>query len=330
MKCTKPDIGKLITRYEFDLVSDDERRIFAGHLLECDACLEDLYSMSQVVGTMKENAEQFIAALKRSIEESERKRQKQSILHRLQEIASDAVHDIASFGASLVLEHRAAFVMAVAIMAIICSIVIWRSNFLKPQPPQLAQHPAETVDSARLKEPADSMRNRQLQPSPLLSYDTARRTYPPSSTFADLSAYAVIEHSDYAYPASRREESELTQRLFDTGMSYYQKKDYRMAVEYLDQVVEGNSSNAEAQFYLGISYLLLTDLDRGIEHLRHPSVLSDRELPEKAHWYLGNAYLRKNDGVSALREFQLAMQLRGECRTKAEELVREIRRRESK
>lgn len=43
----------LLARYEFGTLSDDERRAFELHLLECDACFAELERGSAVVAEMK-------------------------------------------------------------------------------------------------------------------------------------------------------------------------------------------------------------------------------------------------------------------------------------
>jgi len=329
MKCTNPDIGRLITRYEFEMLSDDEKRIFEAHLLECDYCFEDLYSMSQVLETMKKEPEVFIGILEESIKQFEGV----TLLGRLREKAINVIYSITSFVFSQLREHRAvAFGAAVSVVVLICSIIILRVPFFKQQPSQeLARHPIGIVDSSKLARLADSIQ--QLKPFPMGSIDTTRPpACPPPSAVASLASLAVIEHVHYAAPLSERvwEERTEMEKLFDRGTKYYEQKNYPQAIAALSEVVNRDSNNAEAQFYLGISYLLMKDIDRGIEHLQHPAVLRDSALKEKAHWYLGNAYLKKNDGLCALHEFETIVKLKGEYQGRAKERVGEIKKRMKK
>ena len=63
MHCTNPKMRKLMGRYEFGLLSSEEQREFEAHLLECEACFEELYSMTPVVQRMKENPDLFLREL---------------------------------------------------------------------------------------------------------------------------------------------------------------------------------------------------------------------------------------------------------------------------
>lgn len=65
MKCIDPNIGNLISLYEFNQLSDEERRKFETHLLECDYCFQNLYSLSPVIEKIKEDPEPFLAVLQK-------------------------------------------------------------------------------------------------------------------------------------------------------------------------------------------------------------------------------------------------------------------------
>jgi len=73
--CTNPELGNLIALYEFEKLSQEDRDLFEEHLLECDACYQDLYEFSPAVETIKEN----IKAFRRAVA------QERSILQRLSE-----------------------------------------------------------------------------------------------------------------------------------------------------------------------------------------------------------------------------------------------------
>ena len=63
MKCTDKKIGKLIFLYEFDKLNQGQRKAFEAHLLECDYCFQNLYTLSPVVKKMRENPQAFLPAL---------------------------------------------------------------------------------------------------------------------------------------------------------------------------------------------------------------------------------------------------------------------------
>jgi len=63
-KCTNPEIGRLLARYEFGKVTKEEKIRFEKHLLECEACYEDYYSFLPVTETIKNNIKDFQKAVK--------------------------------------------------------------------------------------------------------------------------------------------------------------------------------------------------------------------------------------------------------------------------
>ena len=53
MPCTDPETGQLIGSYELDLLSEDERKRFEAHVVQCDHCFQDLYRTAPVISIMK-------------------------------------------------------------------------------------------------------------------------------------------------------------------------------------------------------------------------------------------------------------------------------------
>ncbi|MFC2163604.1 zf-HC2 domain-containing protein [Acidobacteriota bacterium] len=54
MTCTDKDIGKLIGGFELGLLSDEEKRLFENHLLNCEYCFQDLYRTAPLIAMMRE------------------------------------------------------------------------------------------------------------------------------------------------------------------------------------------------------------------------------------------------------------------------------------
>ena len=63
-KCIDPSIGQMIGRYEFDLLTPEEKEIFEAHFIECDACFQDLHSFLPVVNTIKKHRKEFQKSVK--------------------------------------------------------------------------------------------------------------------------------------------------------------------------------------------------------------------------------------------------------------------------
>ncbi|MBC8184541.1 hypothetical protein H8E88_25885 [candidate division KSB1 bacterium] len=58
-KCIDFEKGRLIGRYEFNLLTPGEKEEFEEHILKCDFCFRELYEFSPAVKLMKENLKQF-------------------------------------------------------------------------------------------------------------------------------------------------------------------------------------------------------------------------------------------------------------------------------
>jgi len=58
-KCTNPAVGRLLARYEFGKVTEQEKKAFEQHLLECEACYEELYSFAPLREIIKNNIKEF-------------------------------------------------------------------------------------------------------------------------------------------------------------------------------------------------------------------------------------------------------------------------------
>ncbi len=54
MSCTDQDIGKLIGAYELGLLSEEEKRQFENHLLECEHCFQSLHETAQIANLIRE------------------------------------------------------------------------------------------------------------------------------------------------------------------------------------------------------------------------------------------------------------------------------------
>ena len=57
MNCEDVKKGKIVEKYVADELSEEEQELFEEHYFVCPKCLEELYTMQQVVGSVKEMAE---------------------------------------------------------------------------------------------------------------------------------------------------------------------------------------------------------------------------------------------------------------------------------
>jgi len=131
----------------------------------------------------------------------------------------------------------------------------------------------------------------------------------------------------YYQPIESRGEVSLSEaeRLFQQGMAFYQQGDYRSAINKLLLVIKQQPDNVNANFYLGLCYLLIKKPDRAIFHLQKVIELNAKFLYEKCYWYLGNAYLLKNDRKKALEMFDKVVAMEGDYEWEAREMIDDIK-----
>ncbi len=139
------------------------------------------------------------------------------------------------------------------------------------------------------------------------------------------SVFAKIEPVHFVPLVIRGPEQRTeSERLFDEGMKFYSGKKYAEAIQRLQTAADKNPKSVDAQFYLGLCYLLTDSTDKAIEHFRQAVALGGNSVLEKSHWYLGNAYLLKEDGAKALEEFEKVVKLEGDYEWQARERITEI------
>jgi tetratricopeptide (TPR) repeat protein len=137
---------------------------------------------------------------------------------------------------------------------------------------------------------------------------------------------ARIEPLYYQSIESRGEESlSESERLFQQGMAFYQQGDYGSAINKLLLVIKKQPEDMNANFYVGLCYLLTKKTDRAIFHLQRIIELNGEFLYEKCYWYLGNAYLMKEDGKKALEMFEKVVAMEGDFEWEAREMIVDIK-----
>ena len=264
MACTNPDIGKLISRYEFDLLNDAEKRQFELHLKECKDCFEELYSMTPAVKAMRDNPELYLARLK----------VRESFYVRLKTLWDNAVE---ALGGAFRIQPQ---LIRVAVPAVATAAV------------------AVLAVTIFLGRPGEYAR------------------------------LAVIE-KDFYRPIELRTgiDYDKYEICFHEGMVAYAEGDYSQAIKALSESVQLNPKYAKGRFYLGLCYLYEEKIDEAVQQLNQTIAIAEEEsLLEKAHWYLGNAYLKKEDGGKALEEFRKVREFQGRYQTDVVTMIERIER----
>jgi|GEM_PF-2559895 len=144
----------------------------------------------------------------------------------------------------------------------------------------------------------------------------------PEAKYATLARIEPL----YYQPIESRGEASLseTEKLFQQGMAFYQQGNYQCAINKLLLVSKSQPDEVNANFYVGLCYLLTKKADRAILHLQKVIELNGEFLFEKCYWYLGNAYLLKEDGKKALEMFEKVVAMEGDFEWEARGMIEKI------
>lgn len=260
MECIKPEIGNLITLYEFNELSDKQKQEFEEHLLECDYCFQSLYSLAPVVEKMREKPGLFLA----------RFRQRDSVWEKLKKMFLEFTRETIEFFLSIPAIVKILF-------PVVAAAVVLLLVFLQ--------------------------------------------------TSDNLSDLARVEPVPY-HPLKIRGEI-LTgdvNQLFEDGMQAYTQGNYSEAIKKLELAIHQDSNDVKLHFYSGLCYLLLDKVDPAIKHLQRTIDSGDNIFQEKAYWYLGNAWLLKQNAKSALTKFEKVTELEGDYEWRAREMIEKIKK----
>jgi tetratricopeptide (TPR) repeat protein len=99
--------------------------------------------------------------------------------------------------------------------------------------------------------------------------------------------------------------SQNPNKIFKVGEEFYEKKDYKAAIEEFTQVINLKADHDEAYYYRGLSHLALNDLDKAVDDLKKATAYKDKE--GAYHLSLGKVYFLKGDYQNALTSFTNAI-----------------------
>lgn len=151
---------------------------------------------------------------------------------------------------------------------------------------------------------------------------------PPDSEVADNRAATwqniEVPRAPYVAPTERAVLRGSTTRAFDLAMMAYQQNDLAKAIDRLEVLSESETPDtAEANFYLGVSLLLVGRNQAAIAPLRKALQSTTGARQESCQYYLALAYLKNNQPQQALAEIETLIGMNGEHRFAAEQLKKQ-------
>ncbi len=271
MKCTNPEMNVLVSMYQCNLLSEEEKVKAEAHILACPACFKEFYQFNSVVEALEAKPEEFIAELAAG----------ETVFERAFGLIKNQVDSLKNI-----------------IDSIFSALINW------------------------WKRPAIKI----LAPVSVIAILAIIFLLPSENQYSDL---AVMKKAPYeALKFKGQVDLTSEQKLFIDAMKFYERNAYKKAIPELMAFLEQEPDNAYGHFYLGISFILERELNKGIHHLDQSSQIcqeqGNRLLLEQCYWYLGKGHLKKNNGEQALIELKKCAAINGEYETDAIKMIARI------
>ena len=127
------------------------------------------------------------------------------------------------------------------------------------------------------------------------------------------------------YVASRLRSTDEATARFNEAMAQYQRRNWAAAIPGLEAASKLDPEAAHIAFFLGVSHLLAGQPRLAITELRQTIALGESPYLEEAHFYLAKAHLQTRNIDDAIEELERTIQLAGERRREARQLLDSLR-----
>jgi len=278
------------------MLTEEQKQSVEAHLLDCDACFDELYRLSPVIELIENMPDRFLSALQ----------PRDTIFERILKLLKKAVSALKKTGLDIF--------TAISKM--------W--EILTPKIP-VPRYASDIGVWTIIKTPILKI----LVPATATIILAIFFLFPGSKQYSDL---AILEKAPYYSSISKRDgEHANTQEIFDEAMKLYKQNNYRAAIPILNEFTEKDSNNAYGYFYLGVSLLLTEKRESGIEKLKISANLCQKQnlriLEERCYWYVGNGYLKINKVEESVMFFKKIIELGPELKKDAKKQVARIKAR---
>ncbi|RMG55363.1 MAG: hypothetical protein D6723_02860 [Acidobacteria bacterium] len=243
MKCTDPRLQRLMIRYELGALEPCEREQFAAHLLQCDECYSEVYTMEPFMAPIRERREAILRGEKRADPT----------------ILSAVINE----GAQPPFWLRKSVLAAASLLIVIGAAVLYVSSI------RWVPGPGETRPTGSMSPASETTDH---LPTPWKELAIPKPDYVPSrvgTVFRDDRSTTAFERAMTAYQENRfaaaAEQLEVVSRLdpehaeahFYWGVSLLLAGHSREALSVLQQAVQlsAGTERERARYYLALAYL---------------------------------------------------------------------------
>ena len=283
------------------LKTSAQRRPRAAPCLDEDQLVE--FYLGRLEESRNESIQDHLAECSDCLELSKDVRQFLAVMDKSMD-STDAVPAEASHSSpfGLGVGPRLFLLAASVVVAVTAGIVYWQGSRVEAPPPQ-AQGPQPTASATTTPE------------NPWRDLQIAKAQYTPATTPPDEPLYR--DDSPQAQPKPS---------AFAQAMQPYERNDFAEADRRLKQFTEKSPGHAAAQFYRGVSLLLLGKPTEAIAPLETAVAKGEGRMREEAQWYLALTYLKVGDHSQALKQLDTVIPTSSRRRADAEQLRSEVKR----
>lgn len=139
-----------------------------------------------------------------------------------------------------------------------------------------------------------------------------------------INPQTLFEKYYLPYPSilsNRGENKTQEQQLINKASYYYENNEWIKSESYFNRLIETNPYNSIYNFYLGIIYLELDQVDKSINNFLIVLQSNNYLIEEQANWYLALSYIKKGKQTNAKYYLKKIVNQNSEISKKADRLL---------
>lgn len=109
-----------------------------------------------------------------------------------------------------------------------------------------------------------------------------------------------------------------------SAMKAYNEQAYSEAAAQFETILQNDADNVPVLFYSGVSYLVLEETEKAVQHLQKAVQMNDTTYKLTATWYLGLAYLQQGNIAPAQEVFSSLKESGSSYAKRAEDILQQL------